>query len=550
MLSASNELLAESKYVKRGEATVEEQGVRQNNIYSDILIYIKRVLLLIMIVSFAAEMLLFPSIDNFMGCVMMATSLLVAQAYFKNSIIVQHPFSFFMYIVVFLYRFLPTPCTLLELKPVSYGMEMASETFVLETITFIVITFAFHESIRHKIKRGKLESILKQIGVYGSTNIRTLWIFGIFGAVAKVAYLFIFGVGKTGSTMATSARVLNAFEIFEYAPIILFFPCLYNGKGDVSFRKKSVWVYTAIMCVINLANNSRGGIVQYVVAILFFWFIAIIKTGVKVKTLLNPRKMLILIAAMFVFVNLLTTMSNAMLAIRSSRGEYKASELIKVTIQNMFDSEEVNNLLTKKKQDTSKSYHNGWTEDYVDNFILNRFCNIRITDETLYYGSMLTESDRELMRSNFGDKLLSLVPSTVLRVFKAEFDKTSASFSRGDYIYYLSGYGSTYSLGGQRVTSNLGDGLATWGVFYFLLEFVASYLIMKVSDIFVYRNQAGDCTYSLMGLLLLWSFTQIFCNNSGLLSIFNFLLRGFWETLIVYTLLYFGSSLFVKRGGV
>lgn len=35
------------------------------------------------------------------------------------------------------------------------------------------------------------------------------------------------------------------------------------------------------------------------------------------------------------------------------------------------------------------SYSEGWDETYVDNFLLNRYCNMRITDETLYYAMKL-----------------------------------------------------------------------------------------------------------------------------------------------------------------
>lgn len=37
------------------------------------------------------------------------------------------------------------------------------------------------------------------------------------------------------------------------------------------------------------------------------------------------------------------------------------------------------------------SYSEGWDETYVDNFLLNRYCNMRITDETLYYAMKLKD---------------------------------------------------------------------------------------------------------------------------------------------------------------
>ena len=519
----------------------------QQYIHSDVIEYLKRLLGIITLIAICGEVLLFPSLDNLLGCSMMLIVYLIYNSFVKDRIIVDHPFSFFMYTVAFLYRYLPVPCTLLELKPVSYGMEMAFTTFTLETFAFIVITVAFDLSIRIKIDRGILPKIFRTFGVYGEISDGVIWMFGIVGALAKIIYLFQFGVGKTGTIMDTSARMLTSLEVFEYAPLILFFPCLYRGGERYNFKKKSVWIYVLVMCVINLANNSRGSIVQYFVAALFFWFIAIIRNGVSVKSLFTPKRMLSYLLILIVAGNLLTVVSDAMLLVRSVRGNYSASELIQLTARSMFYADEVENIVTKEKKDTSLSYLYGWTEDYVDNFILNRFCNIRITDETLYYGTYITRNEKQLMQENFKDKLISLVPSSIQSFLGVSFDKTASSFSRGDYLYYLSGYGNKYSLGGQRVTSNVGDGMATWGVFYFLIELVCSFLIMKVSDLFVYVNRYGEKVYSLLGLLLLWSFTQIFCNNSGVLSIFNFLLRGFWENILMYMVLFMASFLLFKR---
>lgn len=58
---------------------------------------------------------------------------------------------------MFFYRFLPLPATLLENKPITYGLQIPYMTFLFETLLFIVSSFAFRFSFSLNRKNNKLQ---------------------------------------------------------------------------------------------------------------------------------------------------------------------------------------------------------------------------------------------------------------------------------------------------------------------------------------------------------------------------------------------------------
>ena len=203
-------------------------------------------------------------------------------------------------------------------------------------------------------------------------------------------------------------------------------------------------------------------------------------------------------------------------------------------IQEGNDRQKLYNSITEDHK-VMKTYKQGWDETYIDNFMLNRYANIRITDETLYHAQHVRQRDyQSLMGIDFMNRIYMLLPTPVLQWLNISVDKSSNSFSRGDRLYSISVNKPVFA--GFRVTSHLGDGLATFGYWYFLIQFILFWCVFKLLNSLVYYTQ-NRVIYSIYGLVCLFTFLGMFRNANGCIGEIGFCVRGFWQGVIIFLFL-------------
>ena len=162
--------------------------------------------------------------------------------------------------------------------------------------------------------------------------------------------------------------------------------------------------------------------------------------------------------------------------------------------------------------------------------MLERYANMRITDETLYYAEKRGYGNKQMFEL-FQNNILALVPTPILGFFGVQFDKTELEFSRGDFLY-----GSGYGM--YRVTSHVGDGLATFGYWYFILQFITFFIVFKLLNSFVYiANET--LVYAPYALMNVFTFLGMFRNSGGILIDVKFILRGYLEGLVTYLIIFY-----------
>lgn len=491
-----------------------------------------------LVLAASFEMCFFPSAGNLIGCFMAMGVLLVFQIVLFRFVNWNYPFSFFAFSCLFSYRFFPLFVTLLEGKPISYGMDNPERTFAGELLTFVIAANAFIlASIRFSYGGGRrrkntlVQELLFKMGFYKATSKGVVFILGILGLLARVQTLSMGSIIYFGA----AAKFLNAFNDFVYAPVLLFFPCLLEDEytEPVNFKKIWVWGYLSLISILIIGTNSRSAIIAPFATIALLYVTCILKGYIKIHDDIKIKSWIKYLFILFLLMKLLDSVSNAMLLTRNIRGEVNFEKLIQLSLTSIIDTNEKGEISIKSIDD-EPTYSDGWTEVYSKNFILNRFVNIRITDEVLYFADKIDNENRQELQSDFWNRVLTVYPQPILDLFRISLEKKQYENSRGDFLYYKSGIGNFYSLGGYRVTSSFGDGYSTFGFWYFPMQLVLWFIVFKLINWMTYITLEGKYIISSFALMNCYSYFTLMCNSNGMVADLTFCLRTYWQDAFIY----------------
>ena len=506
-----------------------------------ILTILRRALFVITAVSFVLEMIFFPSIENFVGCIMMVIAhvTFVCTALRKYKI-VSSPFLFVVMMSMFAYRYLPVPGTLLSFRPVSYGMETPVKTFVSETLFFLLFAVIYYISAYGITKRRGPVGFYKLIGLYNYGSEHSIWLLGIVGLIVRI-------ISYSNNSFYHSG-LSDTIQDLTYAPVVLFFPFFFNENPEkpVDFKKPVIWAYLIIRSIVSLGSNSRFEIISPFILIAIFYFIYLVKEDVDLKSILSLKKIIYGLVSVLLILSLIQRISDAMLAVRDNKFDYSLSQLIRITAQITIDSvgakqEEV------EQEKEAQPYSVKWTEEYIDNFALNRYGNIRVSDEIYFYSKDLSDEDRADLRESLKNRLLCLLPTQVMRLFGFEIDKSDYNYSNATYLYYKAGYCDYDFIFTHRVeTSYLPDGLSIFGGYYLIIQSLLFLITFWFIRGLSYYDQSGKYVYSLYGLIFLNTFHHMGLYAHGVFGSFSFLLRNMWESILVFLVVNFVVRLWVR----
>lgn len=496
----------------------------------NILNILRRILFCITVVSVVLEMVFFPSWANLVGCIMMVTAhvTFVFVALNRNRILAS-PFLFVVMMSMFAYRYIPVPGTLISLRPVSYGMETPVKTFVSETLFFLLFTVIYYITAYGYDKRRGPVGFYKMIGLYNNGSEKSIWLLGMVGFMVRVVSYSISGF--------SNSNVTNAVVDLAYAPVVLFFPFFFEEYPEkpVYFKKPLIWVYLVILSIVNLGANSRFEIIAPFILIAVFYFIYLVKEDVDLRSILSPKRIFGGLLVVLLVFGIMQILSDAILAVRNNKQDYSISQLVLITTETAIDS------FGNKKEEVEQRkepvpYSVTWTEEYIDNFALNRYGNIRVSDEIYFYSGDLSDEDRADLRESLKNQLLCLLPTPVMRFLGVGIDKRDYIYSPATYLYYKAGYCSYDDLLTRYrvITSYLPDGLAMFGGYYLILQALLFLITFWFLRGLAYIESSGKYVYSLYGIIFMNTYHYFGVNANGVFGSFAFLLRTMWESMIVF----------------
>lgn len=494
---------------------------------------IKRYGNIIIFACIILEMLIWPSINNFFGCLMTAISWLVFSKIGLNErVIREHTFAWLVFLSMSLYRILPLIATMLEGHSIGYNFILPLSTYGGETLLYLISALAFYLAIKHKQPLPYLKNILFRCGFYEPTNNKILWIIGLLGFAIKI-YTTLNYI-EYGNAIG---KMLIGFTFFQYAPILIFFPRLIGGNtcNKIFVINKGCIMYVILLMVASFTTNSREDMIEPIGTIALLLLLSYINSPKDTRHTINKKNIIIGLLITIFTIPIINDLSLAMLYNRQFRTNENRAELFIKTLDTFCDEKKMDDLRSLKEIKDIKDQQNvnskTWTETYVKNFALNRFCNLKITDNTLYHAKKVGFANKQMF-DDLWIEVIALLPTPILNYLGVEYDK-NVRYSRGDKLKALSENHHPHS--SKLITSHLADGLLTFGYWYFPIEFLLCFIRFLFLDTFLLRCKEKTY-YSMFGLITIFSIFGMFRHAGGCSDILNYMFREYWQDIILFTI--------------
>ena len=215
---------------------------------------IKRYGNIIIIACVIIEMLVWPSINNFVGCLMTIISWIIFSWLGLNErVIKEHTFAWLVFLSMSLSRILPLIATMVEGNSIGYNFILPIETYCGETLLYLISALAFYLAINYKTSLLSLKRILFRCGFYDQVNDKTLWYVGILGFCIN-----LYVVTRNIAIGDVIGKTLVGFTFLQFAPLLLFFPVLTKKENNRVFvNNLPALFYLILLVVVAFATNKR-----------------------------------------------------------------------------------------------------------------------------------------------------------------------------------------------------------------------------------------------------------------------------------------------------
>lgn len=431
------------------------------------------------------------------------------------------------------FEVLPLPATLLELKPITYNMRNPYSTFFY-LIFLQVILLGIH-TIYVKLTRNKntVRDYLARLGFFKSLSSQEVW-FLIIGSFIWYAFVMI----TRGLYTEESLVVNSQFGVMEWA-INLFFSTYYqcvfvfyfrkfnNIKGNYTINHIMILILALFIFIIGIGTNMRTAAILVFANAAFSMVLYFVFFTEQRNNFFKAKYIVPIGVAFLFFAGPFQSISESMVSVRDNRSGKNAIEILEMTINKTGPIDDGTSYLVKKEYSSME-----WDERYLSSDLFNRFCSLKILDETLYHAHRLNNTDRQKMRLCLYEKILDQLPGVIKRKFGMKISYEERQYSLSDMLFYLSLDGRT-NLGGVKIGTLQGLGLALFG-YWFPLVLIPLYLIVfyLMDSIILFRN--GRIILPLFFFAGMMDYLALFSDRHFYLFETRFIFRGFWETVIVY----------------
>lgn len=507
----------------------------------DILIDIKTWLGRILLVGCFLEMVFFTSMENFLGCVSSTYGwYLISVCCIRREYLEKYPLpTLVMFGLGVCYSVLPILVTLVEGKPVSFNFQVPYLTYYNQIISMTVITVAFRLAIRLYKPGCLLNRLWNKIGYMTVPSEKQIWILGILGLFSLLSILSEMGEEHEYQTSGNFFEiVINVLSGLSIAPICLYFKQLY-GDSSPAKTKRFVKYYIVVLMVLGFATTRRALIFNSIFSIACIYLFLIIYNNRRIFTAKNT---ILAIVVAYLVTGPVAEIAMAMILNRHFGGT--ASQTAEAVWKLYNDKEtlhkayQIHMAITDNGGDNSQ----GWSEYYVDNIFLDRFCNLRTIDGTLY----------NAQRAGFGCRAgsdyyenfwINELPSPITNMFGLKKDFVGTAV---DHMVTSNFSDERYSLFGCKVGGETGIGLWMFGYWYYPIALITYIVMFYFLCSFV--NVGSTLLIPLQILISFRLYWMFFLNANGIFSSMGYVFtRAKLNAIFIYCLLFFFLRIFTSK---
>lgn len=480
------------------------------------------------------EMLIFPSLEVAFALVVSYVGIFLTRyTLCRSSKLLYYPVSTLALLFYCLFfDILPLPATLLEFKPLTYNIRIPYWTFIYLLYLQLIMLGVHSVYTRYTQRKNVLRTWLNKFNFFQPLTSQEVW-FLIFGSFFWYSFIMI----TRGLYLEENINVNAQFGVVEWA-INLFFSGFYqvvfifyfrkinNIKGQYQIRHVLIALVALAIFVIGIGTNMRTAAITVFANAFFSLALYVIYYPSVLTNLMKPKYYLLVALLGLFFVGPFQSLSKSMVAVRYDRAGKNALEILEMTLNNEVKVDESAELVKKQT-----SYME-WDERYLSSDLLNRFCSLKIQDETLYHARRLGSDERRIMRLALYSKLMDQLPGVVKKRLGMAVTYDERQFSLSDLLFHLSSE-RRYVLGGIRIGSLQGLGFALFG-HWFPLILIPLYFIMFYLMDSVVMVRGSQLVFPLFFFAGMMEYIAIFSDRHFYLFEFRYIFRGYWETVIAY----------------
>lgn len=507
----------------------------------DILIDIKTWLGRILLVGCFLEMVFFTSMENFLGCVSSIYGwYIISTCCIRRGYLEKYPLpTLVMFGLGVCYSVLPILVTLVEGKPVSFNFQVPYLTYYNQIISMTVITVAFRLAIRLYKPGCLLNRLWNKIGYMAVPSEKQIWILGILGFFSLLSILSEMGeeheYQASGNFLGIVINVLSSLSI---APICLYFKQLY-GDPSPAKTKRFVKYYIVVLMVLGFATTRRALIFNSILSIACIYLFLIIYNNRRIFTAKNT---ILAIVVAYLLTGPVAEIAMAMILNRHFGGT--ASQTAEAVWKLYNDKESLHKAYQLYMANTDNGGDNsqGWSEYYVDNIFLDRFCNLRTIDATMYNAQKMGFGCRA--GSDYYENFwINELPSPITNMFGLKKDFVGTAV---DHMVTSNFSDERYSLFGFKVGGETGIGLWMFGYWYYPIALITYIIMFYFLCSFV--NVGSTLLIPLPILISFRLYWMFFLNANGIFSSMGHVFtRANLNALFIYCLLIFFLRIFTSK---
>ena len=380
------------------------------------------------------ELIFFPSLEVAFGLFVSYLGILITRqtlCYTHKLLYHTVSTSALMFFCLF-FDVLPLPATLMELKPITYNMRNPYSTFFY--LIFLQVILLIIHSIYVKLtgKNNIVRNYLYRFGFFKSLSSHEVW-FLIIGSIIWYAYIMLTRGLYTEESLNVNSRfgaiewIISLFFSSYYQCVFIFYFRKFNNiKGDYKINHLLIITLALAIFVIGIGTNMRTAAITVFANAAFSMVLYFLFFTEKRKAFFQVKYILPFCILFLFFAGPFQSISESMVSVRDNRSGKNAIEIIEMTMNNTGAKEDDTSDLIKKEYSSIV-----WDERYLSSDLFNRFCSLKILDETLFHANRLNSSERQKMRLSLYEKIIDQLPGVIKRKIgmRVTYDERQYSLS-------------------------------------------------------------------------------------------------------------------------